>query len=568
MKKFISGGIALAAVTSLVGMSVFAAKNYTAADLVALGDALLGRGPVLEGQDVTGDGIVNVFDLIAMRQAMLSTGEFTESTVPATEENVRYIGRNYYDGEDLWLVHSGSAAEFTVTGKSASVTISGGGSEKNDEKSRPRYAVIVDGEIVLDELIDQAEKTITLFEGETSRTAKVEVIHLSEANNGAVGLKSITVDSDSLVPVAPTAKKDLTIEFVGDSITCAYGVEGKDQYENFRTSTENFMKSYAYLTAQQLGADYSAVSYSGYGIISGYTSDERNTDSLVPPIYCQIAKQKYTQAWDFESHKSDVVVINLGTNDDSYLSKDFEARCDTYTEGYVDFLGTVRENNPDAYIICTVGTMGCEEVYPLIEEAVAQFTKATGDTKVTSFQSATQNMADGLGSDWHPSEVTHQKAAYFLADFICKTIGRESDEMGVNVTSGLEYQLSEAEGTNGFGFYSEWNNSYNYNVVEGGSSPDAISVYMAPFGLKAGGKYRLSFSAQAGEGITLPVYVKSGDTVIFEDEYTGKGTGSKVTYTGEFTVKDAVSQGSLVFGIGANNGLAFGIESVELTRIG
>ncbi|HOR22778.1 MAG TPA: GDSL-type esterase/lipase family protein, partial [Ruminococcus sp.] len=386
-------------VTSLVGMSVFAAKNYTSKDLVSLGDALLGRGPVLEGQDVTGDGIVNVFDLIAMRQAMLTTGEFVQSTVPATEENVRYIGRNYYDGETLWLVHSGSAAQFTVSGKSASVTISGGGNENNDEKSRPRYAVIVDGEIILDELIDKAEKTVTLFEGETNRTAKVEVIHLSEANNGAVGLKSVTVDSDALKPVSPTAKKDLTIEFIGDSITCAYGVEGKDQYENFKTSTENFMKSYAYLTAKQLDADYSSVSYSGFGVISGYTSDALNTDSIVPPIYTQIAKSTYTQPWDFESHKSDVVVINLGTNDDTYLSKDFENRCDTYTEGYVDFLGTVRENNPDAYIICTVGTMGCEEVYPLIEKAVAQFTQETGDKKVTSFQSATQNMADGLGSD-------------------------------------------------------------------------------------------------------------------------------------------------------------------------
>ncbi|HOR22711.1 MAG TPA: hypothetical protein PLY43_08295, partial [Ruminococcus sp.] len=78
----------------------------------------------------------------------------------------------------------------------------------------------------------------------------------------------------------------------------------------------------------------------------------------------------------------------------------------------------------------------------------------------------------------------------------------------------------------------------------------------------------LSFTAEATEGVTLPVYVKNGSTVLFEDEYTGKGTGSKVTYTGEFTVKDAVSQASLVFGIGANDGLAFGIESVELTRIG
>ena len=76
------------------------------------------------------------------------------------------------------------------------------------------------------------------------------------------------------------------------------------------TSTENFMKSYAYLTAKKLDADYSAVSYSGHGIISGYTTGDRNTESLVPDCYTNIAKLKdYAKPWDFSSHRNDVVVI-------------------------------------------------------------------------------------------------------------------------------------------------------------------------------------------------------------------------------------------------------------------
>ena len=568
MKKIISTGIALASVVSLVGMSVYAAKNYSSSDLVSLGDALLGRGPLLEGQDVTEDGVVNVFDLIAMRQAIEHTGVYAESTVEPTEENVRYIGRNFKDSSALWLVQSGSAAEFTVRGTSAEVTIVGDGSENSDEKYRPRYAVLVNDEIIIDELLGDSEKTVKLFEGKEDRTVRVKVIHLSEANNGTIGLKNVKAVSDVSKPVAPTAKKDLSIEFIGDSITCAYGVEGKDQYENFKTSTENFMKSYAYLTAKQLDADYSAVSYSGFGVVSGYTSSgDINTESLVPSYYTQYSKTN-TAKWDFESHHNDVVVINLGTNDNTYLSVDYENRGPSFTEKYVDFLETVRKCNPDAYIICTVGVMGCDEVYPFIEEAITQFKADTGDKKITSFLAETHSAADGYGSDWHPSEVSQQKFAYTMADKICKAIGKESDEMGVNVAAGLEYVLTENTGTQGFGFYSDWNNSYHYNVVSGGASADDITVSLSGFGLKEGGKYRITFDAEAGKDVELPVYVKDGSKVIYKGEYTGLGTGSKVSYSDTFTVDSAVKNGSVVFGIGGNDSLAFGIEAVTVVRIG
>ena len=73
--------------------------------------------------------------------------------------------------------------------------------------------------------------------------------------NGAIGVKNISVTSDLLTPISPEPEKPLSIEFIGDSITCAYGVEGQSSSEPFKTSTENFMKSYAYLTAQKLNAD-------------------------------------------------------------------------------------------------------------------------------------------------------------------------------------------------------------------------------------------------------------------------------------------------------------------------
>ena len=189
--------------------------------------------------------------------------------------------------------------------------MAGDGSVNSEDAYKPRYAVILDGEVIKDSLMSKSSETIKVFESKSSKKATVKVILLSEGAMGAVGVSNISVTSEYTNPIKPVPKKELSIEFIGDSITCAYGVEGKSSSESFKTSTENFMKSYAYLTAKQLNADYSAVSYSGHGIISGYTSsNKRVTESLIPDYYGLINKNSdYAYEWDFKSHPNDVVVI-------------------------------------------------------------------------------------------------------------------------------------------------------------------------------------------------------------------------------------------------------------------
>lgn len=49
------------------------------------------------------------------------------------------------------------------------------------------------------------------------------------------------------------------MEFIGDSITCGYGVDDPDKEHHFKTATEDVTKAYAYKTALALNADYSMV---------------------------------------------------------------------------------------------------------------------------------------------------------------------------------------------------------------------------------------------------------------------------------------------------------------------
>ncbi|MDE6671046.1 MAG: carbohydrate binding domain-containing protein [Ruminococcus sp.] len=572
IKKLILSLIAVTTVSAVVCTAVYA-SGYVTTNLKDLGDALLGRGEVTAEMDLTGDKVVDVFDLVAMRKQFTSTGEFKESTVPATEDYVKYTGRNYNNGKSTWLVQSGSAVEFTVNAKSAEVTITGDHSVNNDEKYRPRYAIVVDGEVVLDEVLNERSKTVKIFDEKVSRTAEVKIIHLSEANNGAVGVSEIKTVSDSPVPVTPAPEKDLSIEFIGDSITCAYGVEGKSAYENFSTTTENFMKSYAYLTAQKLNADYSAVSYSGHGIISGYSNDgEINTDSLVPPYYKIYGSlNDYAKPWDFTKKKNDVVVINLGTNDYSYVSKDFDNRSQEYVDGYVEFLETIRECNPDAYIICTMGIMGGAEMYPLIEQAIKDFTAKTGDKKVTSYESPIQNFNDdGIGSDWHPSEITQQKNAYILADKICNALGIESDQIGLDVASDAEYNVvfDKSTNANAATYFSDYDKSYWINVVNGGTGSDSIEAVVSGIDLKKGGKYKLTFQLSTTDGKEVPVIIRNSDKTenYFSDTFTGDG--NKKSFEAEITMDTACKNAEFVLQVGGNDSCNATLYNLRLEKIG
>ncbi len=537
-----------------------------------LADALTLKGEMTADDDYDGNGVINAIDLTLMKRAKLQqseedlSGEVTTQTI--TADACKRIGRTLDKNDVTWLVQSGSAVECTVTATEASVTIAGDGCIYSDEKYRPRYAVYVDDELVADVVMGETEQTVELFSGNTHRTAKVKVIHLSEANNGAVGVKHFTVTSASATPVKPTAKKDLTIEFIGDSITCAYGVEATSQYEAFSTGTENFTKSYAYMTAALLDADYSAVSYSGHGIISGYSNDGTiNTDSLVPDCYDLVGKPAdYAVAWDFDANPSDVVIINLGTNDSSYLSHDFDNRKDAFVEGYIDFLNVVREYNPDAYIICTVGIMGCAEVYPLIEEAVA----AVGDAKISSYLCATQDMTnDGLGADWHPSEITQEKNSYVLADKIADALGMPWDEIGLDAAAGRTYEVlyDTTQGVYVSDYVNTYDNSLTVSMTTGGDAPEDVQAIVGNLPL-INGVYDLKLTCNANKNMSVPYCLRSSsdpDTVYLEGTLD-LSSGTAFTLEKELTMTEAANC-EILFLLGGNDSAQFAITGMSMYKL-
>lgn len=353
------------------------------------------------------------------------------NTIKLTQTNVKHIGRTVFFDDTLWMILSGSGIAFDFTGKKLSVSVCAREASllPDNEENYARIAIYINGVKAIDDCIKEAQKDYVLFDDNQPQTAQITIIKLSECAMSMCGIKCLYSDA---LDVSAAPKKPHKIEIIGDSITCGYGVDDENCEHHFKTSTEDVTKSYSYKTAMALNADYSMFSTSGHGIISGYTDDlsVKHTDQLIPERYTTYGlcydtfdgKLKTTDiSWDFSRFQPDAIIINLGTNDDSYC-QDIAERQIEYKDEYIKFLKKVRLHNPSAHIFCVLGLMG-NRLFPMVCKACEEYSKETGDTKLSTFELPEQDGNIGYVADYHPMECFHEQASRVLVPFIKETMG-------------------------------------------------------------------------------------------------------------------------------------------------
>lgn len=333
-------------------------------------------------------------------------------------KRIRVMGRTVMDGGMLWMASSLSEVGFSVTGATRlALRLRADGTVKDPaaQDVTPRYAVYLDGEKIRDARMTREEETIEIFRGSTPRDAEIRLKKLSECTQSLLALAAIDTDGKA----APLPEMKRRIEFIGDSITCGFGVEAKREDEPFSTATENAEKSYAGIIAEKLGADRMLNCYSGHGIVSGYTDDPaiKNGSELVPPYYEKVGRNGFRLPsgrtvtdipWDFGAWQPEVIVVNLGTNDLSWCME-YPERKEMFRKQYREFLKTVRKNNPTARMLCILGAMG-EGLNEYMTAAVSDYMAETGDRNIRSMTLKEQDgKKNGFGALWHPSEVTQRE---------------------------------------------------------------------------------------------------------------------------------------------------------------
>ena len=284
-----------------------------------------------------------------------------ETTVPATEpvkreekpvnfdleDDVLYFGRTYKKSNIRWFNWSGAGFSIRFRGSAVAAEFY---SNAPDTRNLAYLKVYVDGVEQEDILLSEDSEIIMLAEGlDPAQEHTIQVRKRTNARSSTAGVGRLVLMDGTILP--PEAPKERLIEFIGDSLTVGY-VAAKDgkMAAAWSTTTEDVTKTYCPQIAQAFDAEYQVVAISGRGVVRNNGGDR---DVLFPDIYPELDYYNYPgEEYDF-SVQPDVIVVNLGTNDESDANKDLPR--EEFRQGLYDFLTQLRQYYPNARILYTYG---------------------------------------------------------------------------------------------------------------------------------------------------------------------------------------------------------------------
>lgn len=232
----------------------------------------------------------------------------------------------------------------------------------------------------------------------------------TEASVSAVSWKGVSGGTD-LKLILPAAVPRISMEVIGNSITCGYGNEGPSESCTFSPETENALRTYASMAAEALGLEYHAVCYSGKGVWRNYGKD---TTELMPELWHRYLPQR-AELYP-HNQKRDIVLVNLGTND---FAHEIPPR-GPFVSKYVHLIRAVREVHPEAKIVMLTGSMmqgnSLQTLTAYLQE-VKMTLEGEGIEELYRFDLSPQGEL-GYGCSWHPNVAQHTKNAQELAVFL------------------------------------------------------------------------------------------------------------------------------------------------------
>jgi len=318
------------------------------------------------------------------------------------------------------------------------------------------FTIVVDG-VAKDRaychITKAGETEIVLAEGLAAGEHTFAIYRQTEHQYGEVGISSISLDGTL---AAKPADSDLYIEFIGDSITAAYGCLSNDvnQKDPGKPLYSDATQGYAYLTAKALGADWSSVAWSGLGCKYGYSS---TTMQQVYPM--QRYNYDKNTAYDFSARVPDIIVFALGTNDDA-IQKDAALR----KAGMVEMLNLVREKNPGVKIVWIYNMM-TSGINKQIEEIINEM---GGEEAGLYSLKLTMNTS---GGGWHPNLAGQKKFADDLTAFIQTTFMKPPKQVtGMSIVTEptkTQYQIGDKLDTTGLVLELTYDDGSTEQVTEG-----------------------------------------------------------------------------------------------------
>jgi hypothetical protein len=226
--------------------------------------------------------------------------------IHANNPYIEYTGRiDFSKPSAPAFSYSGVSIRACFTGSSISVIL-------DEELGLNYYNIILDGTVIQRLKPDKGKKTYPVATGLKDTIHEIEIFRLTEQMFGKTIFNGFILSKrSSLVKISEQRTK--LIEFIGNSITCGYGNEGK-LGGTFGPETENHYMTYAAITSRSFNARHLAVCKSGIGIYRNYNGPPTGNEDCMPNFYSRIFLYDEFPKYNFRQ-KPDLICIDLGTNE-------------------------------------------------------------------------------------------------------------------------------------------------------------------------------------------------------------------------------------------------------------
>jgi lysophospholipase L1-like esterase len=292
------------------------------------------------------------------------------------------------------------------------------------------WDVAVDGTWSPNRLVPHSGKDVyVVADGLPQGDHSVELYRRTEAVGGRTQMLGVDLGAGTLLPPQPNKRR--VFEFVGDSLTNGYGIEGAGATCPYTASTQNFHVTFAAQISNALDADEIGVAYQGKGLIKNY---ERANTLLYPELYGRILPDDAQSLWNPQTLVPDAVFVMLGANDyGQEKSQVFDPpSLAAFRTAYTTLLARIRANAPKAYILSFVGPSASDSTpagYRSRSDQTAAASAAVtarqnaGDTRVSFVDVPAEPVTELTGCDYHPNRGVHDRLAAVLLPEVKRITG-------------------------------------------------------------------------------------------------------------------------------------------------
>ena len=323
------------------------------------------------------------------------------------------------EGDDKTsFISSASGVEFSAIGDSIELIVKSGNEKHNflsvsvDNKYYKRFHIGSDTINTIRIALPNKEKMAN----------EIGVYKATEAANGTVlfyGAMAGKLDY-------PQTKKEFTIEFIGNSITCGMGADSSSIPcgEGEWYDQHNAFLAYGPRVARSLNSNYILSSVSGIGMYRNW-NDENNLEPIMPDVYDNLflntnQDEPYTYSNNFVPN---IIAICLGTNDLSDgdgLNPRKPFNREKFIKNYKDFVTRLYHRNPKAKIVLLTSPMLSGKKEGLLFECLLEVERhfaANQEISIFEFQALKPS-----GCSSHPNVEEHKVMAEQLEPFLRKLI--------------------------------------------------------------------------------------------------------------------------------------------------